>query len=154
MQYWLSIALLAVSAVSAVGQAQSAKMPQVSVKLADHPVRLELALTQGHRQLGMMHRKELDDDSAMLFVFDETRELCFWMKDTLVPLDLAYLSDAGIIEEILPLDPLDLTSQCSKGEHRLALEVARGWFERRSVAEGEKLKGLPPLLRPLLRRSR
>jgi len=93
----------------------------------------EIARTPGERELGLMFRKELADGKGMLFVFESDERLSFWMKNTLMPLSIAYISSDGSIREILDMEPRSLAPVSSQYSVRYALEVPQGWFSRAGV---------------------
>lgn len=97
---------------------------------------VELALTPEARQQGYMHRKNVNPGEGMLFVFPADQVLSFWMKDTSVPLSIAYISSKGKILEIHDLTPFSENSVSSSRSVRYALEVPRGWFKDSGIAEG------------------
>jgi uncharacterized membrane protein (UPF0127 family) len=79
----------------------------------------------------------------MLFVFEEAQPQCFWMKNTLLPLSIAFLDDAGQVVNIADMKPLDESSHCSAKPVRFALEMNQGWFAKRGIKAGSKLGGQP-----------
>jgi uncharacterized membrane protein (UPF0127 family) len=81
----------------------------------------------------------------MLFRFDETVPQCMWMKNTLIPLAVAFMDEAGTIVTILEMQPHDETSRCSTGPARYALEMNRAWFAERGIKAGMKLRGIDKL---------
>ena len=114
---------------------------------ACHPIRIdasvicaEMALTDEALRQGLMGRRSLGADEAMLFVYAAPRRLRFWMKDTYLPLDIGYFDAAGVLREIHPLEPLDKTPVPSAGDRlRFALETPRGWYARNGLAPGARL---------------
>ena len=100
----------------------------------------EIAADDASRERGLMFRESLADGKGMLFVFESDRRLAFWMKNTLVPLSIAYISSDGRITEILDMSPGSLAAVESRRSVRYALEVPRGWFSRVGVAEGDRLE--------------
>jgi uncharacterized membrane protein (UPF0127 family) len=103
------------------------------------PLRAEIARTDAERAQGLMHRKNLPDGEGMLFVFDRDQILSFWMKDTLIPLSIAYISSDGRILEIHDMRPQDLSPIRSARSLRYALEVPQGWFSRIGAALGDRV---------------
>jgi uncharacterized membrane protein (UPF0127 family) len=105
------------------------------------PVRLraELARTETERARGLMYRTSLPDGEGMLFVFERDQVLSFWMKDTLIPLSIAFISYDGRLLEIYDMHVRDVTPVNSRRAVRYALEVPRGWFERAGIAVGDRL---------------
>jgi uncharacterized membrane protein (UPF0127 family) len=108
------------------------------------PVQVEIADTPGERQTGLMGRSALAEEAGMLFVFDQEQILSFWMKDTLIPLSIAYVDSEGRIVDIQDMQPLDETSHPSAEPAQYALEVNQGFFEGRGVAVGDVVE-LPSL---------
>jgi uncharacterized membrane protein (UPF0127 family) len=102
-------------------------------------VRVEVADTDAEHQLGLMGRTALPEDQGMLFVFDEEQELSFWMKDTLIPLSVAFMDSEGRIVDIQDMKPLDddPPHYVSAEPARYALEVNRGFFEERGIKVGD-----------------
>jgi uncharacterized membrane protein (UPF0127 family) len=103
------------------------------------PIRVELARTTAEKNRGLMHRKSLADGKGMLFVFDRDEILSFWMKDTLIPLSIAFIARDGRILEIRDMRPLDTTTVRSSRSARYALEAPQGWFGRAGIAPGDSL---------------
>ena len=104
------------------------------------PIRLEVPQNNTEFKLGLMFRESLDYDRGMLFVFEEVGQKSFHMKDTRIPLDIAFIKEDGIIESIKPLNPFTLLPVSSDGEVASALEVNRGWFAENNVEEGDTLQ--------------
>jgi uncharacterized protein len=106
------------------------------------PVRVEIADTDAEWQTGLMGRTTLEGDAGMLFVFDQEQTLSFWMKDTLIPLSIAYIDAEGRIVDIQDMQPLDdiLPQYVSAEPARYALEVNQGFFEERSVTVGDMVE--------------
>ncbi len=103
-------------------------------------LRVEVADTAALRERGLMFRKTLGDDRGMLFVFPHERILNFWMKNTPIPLSIAYISSGGVINEILDMDPLDTSvTYPSSRPARYALEVNRGWFGHKGITPGSRV---------------
>ena len=97
---------------------------------------VELATTRAERELGLMFRESLPEERGMLFVFAADEETGFWMENTLIPLSIAYLDDAGEVLEIHDGRPLDETVLWPSRPYRYALEVNQGWFERHGLGVG------------------
>ena len=89
-----------------------------------------------------MQRKSLPANRGMLFVFREAGVQCFWMKNTLIPLSIAFLDDGGRIVGIADMKPQSLDNHCSSEPVRFALEMNAGWFRQRGIAAGTKVAGL------------
>ncbi len=109
-------------------------------------VQVELADTEAKRERGLMFRKELADGHGMLFLFDEEGEHTFWMKDTLIPLDLIYVDAAGRVTGIVArARPLTLEPRIG-GPSKMVLEVPGGWAAANGVRVGDRMRveGLSP----------
>jgi len=100
-------------------------------------VKAEIARTQEERAQGLMYRKELPDGEGMLFVFERDQVLSFWMKNTYIPLSIAYITSDGRIVEIRDMYPHDESSVLSGRSVRYALEVPQNWFSRAGVRLGD-----------------
>jgi len=111
-------------------------------------VTVEIARTDEERAKGLMFRKNLPDGEGMLFVFDRDQQLSFWMKNTIIPLSIAYIASDGHIIEIKDMQPNDLNSVKSSRSVRYALEVPQGWFGRANVKTGDVVKIDLSLLNP------
>ncbi|MDR2134350.1 MAG: DUF192 domain-containing protein [Treponema sp.] len=100
-------------------------------------VKVELARTGEEHARGLMHRKQLPQGEGMLFIFGRDQVLSFWMKDTLIPLSIAFIASDGRIIDIKDMQALDTTAVKSSRSVRYALEVPQGWFDRAGVGEGD-----------------
>ena len=117
-------------------------LPVVTLQAGMHQVTAEVAATPEARQMGLMHRPALSEFSAMLFAFPDDALHCFWMKDTRIPLSVAFLDDEGTIVTITDMEPFSLVSHCPDRPVRYALEMNQGWFAARGVTEGQTIGGL------------
>ena len=104
------------------------------------PLHLEVPNNSTEFHLGLMFRESLDYDRGMLFVFEEVGQKSFHMKDTRIPLDIAFIKEDGTVESIKELNPFTLLPVSSDGEVSSALEVNRGWFAENNVEEGDTLQ--------------
>jgi len=100
-----------------------------------------LAQDFGQRQIGLMWHKEMTQKEGMLLVFDQPAVQCFWMRNTLLPLTAAFVSDDGSIVNLADMKPLNDDSHCSKKPVRFVLEMNQGWFAKRNIQAGFKLSG-------------
>jgi uncharacterized membrane protein (UPF0127 family) len=135
---WFSLPLLLVAASAA---AQPLPVTQLSAGM--HLIRAEVAADVGSRSQGLMHRKSLGPNAGMLFVFDEAAPHCMWMKNTYIPLSVAFLDAQGAIINIADMEPHSEQSHCAGRPALFALEMTRGWFAERGVRPGMKLGGIP-----------
>ena len=121
-------------------------MPQTQLQRATlnagmHLIQVQLAQDFEQRQIGLMWRKEMPQNEGMLFVFEQPAMQCFWMRNTLLPLTAAFVSDDGSIVNLADMKPLNDDSHCSKKPVRFVLEMNQGWFAKRNIQAGYKLSG-------------
>lgn len=142
----LAAAALAVAlpcaAQPADGKPQS--LPISKIQVGPHAVSAEVALTPEQRSLGLMYRFSLPADHGMLFVFPEPQPLGFWMRNTYIPLSIAFIAADGRIVNITDMAPRDESSYPSNGPALYALEMRKGWFAEKGVGPGVRVTGLPP----------
>jgi uncharacterized membrane protein (UPF0127 family) len=136
---------LALTSFTALAPAQDGPQSLATIKLGAgmYNIRAELAARPVERQIGLMNRKSMPTNDGMLFVFERSEMHCFWMRNTLIPLSIAFLDDDGSIVNIADMKALDETSHCPAKAVRFALEMNVGWFERRGIKPGSKLLGEP-----------
>ena len=139
------VAALAAAALlaSAIAQAQPPPLPEVRLSAGMHLIRAEVADTFGSRMQGLMHRRSLPPNGGMLFVYEQTDLHCMWMKNTLIPLSVAFLDERGTIINIADMQPLSEQSHCAARPASYALEMSQGWFDERGIGPGTRLRGLP-----------
>jgi hypothetical protein len=111
----------------------------ISIVFANKSLQVEFADSFEERARGLMYRKSLCEDCGMLFQFDYERIASIWMKNTFVPLDLAYITVDGQIVDIKQLEPHDLTSVQSSKQVMYALEMNQGWFAKNAIKVGDKI---------------
>ncbi|MDC6171085.1 DUF192 domain-containing protein [Paucibacter sp. XJ19-41] len=133
--------------VLALGLAQAQDKPQqlpvTPLTAGMHLIQAEVAQTQEQRAIGLMHRPSMPTNAGMLFVFEEAGVQCFWMKNTLLPLSIAFVADDGSIVTIAEMQARSEASHCSARPVRDALEMNQGWFAKRGIKAGTQLKGKP-----------
>ena len=116
---------------------------RVALKIGKINLLVEYADSPQERALGLMYRRELCDNCGMLFKFSSVRVGSIWMKNTFIPLDLAYISEQGVIVDIAPLQPHNLTPVLSSSEVLYALEMNLGWFASQDIRVGDTVSLLP-----------
>jgi uncharacterized membrane protein (UPF0127 family) len=134
--------VLALMLVAAPALAQ--QLPVVQLKAGMHLIRAEVAADFSTRGRGLMHRKSLAPNAGMLFVFDGPAIHCMWMKNTYIPLSVAFLDEKGAIINIADMQPHSEQSHCAARPALYALEMERGWFAQRGIKAGARLGGIPP----------
>lgn len=117
-------------------------MPLVELSAGFHRIEAELAADPASRQQGLMHRKSLAANRGMLFVFEQAARHCMWMRNTFLPLSVAFLDDTGKILNIEDMSPQTEDSHCAVTPARYALEMKRGYFTDKSIAPGQRIGGL------------
>lgn len=139
---WAGLVLaLAASWVSAQDRAQ--QLPSIQLGAGMHLIQAEVAQTDEQRAIGLMHRPSMPANNGMLFVFEQPQPQCFWMKNTLLPLSIAFIADDGTIVNIEEMKAQTLDSHCSAKPVRYALEMNTGWFAKKGIKPGSKLRGKP-----------
>ena len=123
----------------------SNKITYIKAKINNKEYKFEIALTKEERQKGLMFRQELSKNSGMLFVYREKRYLSFYMKNTVIPLDIAFLDEFFRIINIEEMYPLDETSINSIEPAQFALEVNRGFFKKVGLKEGDIINFITPI---------
>ena len=117
-------------------------LPVVQLSAGMHLIRAEVAADYETRGRGLMHRKSLAANSGMLFIFDAPAIHCMWMKNTYIPLSVAFLDEKGEIINIADMQPHSEQSHCAARPAVYALEMTQGWFAQRGIKTGVKLGGL------------
>lgn len=117
-------------------------LPVIELAIKNVKLKAEVAADNNSRMVGLMNRFSLKPDTGMIFVFAESQPLGFWMKNTFVPLSIAYIDNKGVILNILDMKPHDETAHPSAGPALYALEMKQGWFKERGIVAGDKLVGL------------
>ncbi|HUL91278.1 MAG TPA: DUF192 domain-containing protein [Burkholderiales bacterium] len=136
------LALIAAAVVPHLSVAQQKPLPTLQLNVGIHLIQAELANTFETRMTGLMHRKQLGANSGMLFVFPDVAPHCMWMKNTLVPLSVAFIDERGVILNIADMQPQTEESHCATAPARFALEMNQGWFAAKGIKPGAKLSGI------------
>lgn len=119
------------------------RLPTVALTAGMHRIEAEVAQTSHQHQVGLMHRTEMAAHQGMLFVYEQPQVHCFWMRNTLLPLTIAFIDDQGRIVNLADMQPLKEDSHCSAKPVRFALEMNQGWFAKRGIKAGSTLRGAP-----------
>jgi uncharacterized protein len=139
-----AIALVLCALASLVPAQEAAqKLPAIRLNAGMHLIQAEVAQTPDQRSTGLMFRQTMGPNEGMLFAFEQASAQCFWMKNTLLPLSIAFLADDGSVVNIEDMKPQSLDGHCSKGSVRFALEMNVGWFAKRGIQAGSKIAGAP-----------
>ena len=135
----LAIMILASSGAHALA-AQA--LPEIALAIKGHRLTVEVAATDPQRAQGLMHRRMLPENRGMLFVFSHAAPQSFWMKNTYIPLSIAFVDDSGTIVNIADMKPLTTDPHPSAQPAKYALEMNRGWFAKRGIKAGARIEGL------------
>jgi hypothetical protein len=131
------------AAVLAAAPAFAQQIPVVQLNAGMHLIRAEVAADYGTRMTGLMHRASMPSNAGMLFIFDEATTHCMWMKNTLLPLSVAFIDEKGAIINVEDMEPQTEDSHCASRPARYALEMNRGWFAARGIKPGSHIGGIP-----------
>jgi uncharacterized protein len=147
---WRAVSTVAI--VSSLGgfftNAQAQDAPQrltnrTTLGAGLYNMQVEVAVTPQEHAIGLMHRTSMGANDGMLFVFDRPGVQCFWMKNTLIPLSVAFVADDGTVVNLDEMKPQTLDSHCSTQPVRYVLEMNTGWFKKKGIKPGQKLSGAP-----------
>lgn len=136
-------ALLLVSLVPAQTAAQGRLLPTTTLTINGISAHVEIAATPEVRNRGLMFRESLPTDHGMLFVFEHDDLRCFWMKNTPLPLTIAFVDAQGVIINLRDMQPYSEADHCPTRPMRYALEMRQGWFGQYGIRAGSVVKGLP-----------
>ncbi len=138
--YILLVSLLFVLVLASCAAGEEKLDEEIEIRVGNEVFRVEVARSDEDRQRGLMGRRELGAREGMLFVFENDRQMSFWMKNTEIPLSIAYISAEGQIREIHELEPLSLRTVESQRALRYALELPRGAFGRAGADVGDYIE--------------
>lgn len=137
---------VAIAAVACAGvPAARAELPMVELGAGMYRIEAELAHTDPTRQLGLMNRKAMPLQHGMVFVFAQEARHCMWMKNTLMPLSVAFMDRDGRILNVAEMQPQTEDSHCATAPARFALEMNAGWFASRGIGAGTVIRGIDKL---------
>lgn len=129
-------------------RAQEQKMPEITLTIAGHKLTAEVAASNPERMQGLMHRRMMPENRGMLFVFTDEAQHAMWMKNTYIPLSVAFIDSKGLISNIADMKPHDETAHGATKPVRYALEMNQGWFAKRGIKAGAKIEGLDKAPQP------
>jgi uncharacterized protein len=139
----LFLAALALASCSAqkkaITDSPNPKLAAATFRIGGAQLSAEIAKTDVERERGLMFRTSLPEGTGMLFVFDQDEQLSFWMKNTKLPLSIAFIASDGTVRQIEDMVPESLATTQAERSCRYALEVPKGWFGRAEVRVGDKL---------------
>lgn len=137
---WL---MASITAHTSYAQEGPQRLPSIMLGAGMHNIKAEVAQTPEEHAVGLMFRTEMGGNEGMLFVFERPAQQCFWMKNTLIPLAVAFVADDGTVVNLDEMKPKTLNTHCSTKPVRFVLEMNTGWFAKRGIKEGSKLTGAP-----------
>ena len=125
------------------GAQQPVKFKVASLSAGIHLIKAEVAATEAEREQGLMFREKMGPNEGMVFLFGAPAGVCMWMKNTLLPLSVAFIDDDGKIVNIEDMKPQTTQSHCAAKPIRYALEMNAGWFKQKNIKAGMVIDGLP-----------
>ena len=138
------VRVLALLAFAAALEGRAENAPKIAqIKVGPHALKVEVAASDPQREKGLMFRDKLGRNDGMLFIFDQPAYHAMWMKNTLVPLSVAFVDGQGVILNVLDMEPQTLDSHMSAGPAIYAIETNKGWFAEKKIKAGDKVTGLP-----------
>ncbi|MDR1935500.1 MAG: DUF192 domain-containing protein [Candidatus Accumulibacter sp.] len=139
----ISLVVLSLLATAALAQ-----LPSIELSANFHRIEAEVAANQASRMQGLMYRKSMAPNRGMLFVFPQAGRHCMWMRNTFLPLSVAFLDDQGKILNIEDMEPQTEDNHCASAPVRFALEMNRGYFAEKGIRPGQRIAGLDKSPRP------
>jgi hypothetical protein len=122
--------------------AEAQSLPLMELTAGFHRIEAEVAANNAARMQGLMNRKSMATQRGMLFVFDRDAQHCMWMKNTYLPLSVAFIDETGKILNIEDMQPQAEDNHCAAKPARYALEMNVGWFAQRGIKRGDRIGGI------------
>lgn len=120
--------------------AQEGKKSLLPLTIKGKTIKVEVARAEKEKERGLMFRERMGKDEGMLFVYEREERLSFWMKNTRLPLSIAFIDKGGRIVDIQDMEPFSLETHTSAHPATYALEMNRGWFAREGIKVGDFVK--------------
>jgi uncharacterized protein len=139
----LAALLVALAAAANAQEGPQPRLRTIDITAGMHVIKAEVAISPTEQATGMMFRRTMPGNEGMLFVNQDLGQRCFWMHNTLIPLTIAFIADDGTIVNLADMAPQSDQSHCSAKPVRFALEMPQGWFAKRGLKAGFKLRGRP-----------
>lgn len=140
----ISFAIANITCFAAPAFAQQAiRFPVASLTSGIHVIKAEVAANDAQRERGLMFREKMGQNEGMVFLFNTPTSVCMWMKNTLIPLSVAFIDADGKIINIEDMEPQTTESHCAKKPAQYALEMNRGWFKQKNIKPNSVINGLP-----------
>ena len=138
---FLAISLALLTCLS-LAQSPQMQLPRTILSIGMFQIDTQVAQAPEERQIGLMFRTQMPQAEGMLFIFEAPSKQCFWMKNTLLPLTAAFVADDGTIVNLADMKPQTTETHCSLKPVRYVLEMNQGWFVKKGIKAGAKLKGV------------
>ncbi len=138
----LTTSMLMLSALSISSGASAQSIPVMELTAGMYRIEAEVAATEPSREVGLMHRKAMPPQHGMLFVFDGPGRHCMWMRNTLLPLAVAFMDERGRIINVEEMAPQTDDNHCAAKPAKFALEMNGGWFKMRGFGAGTTIAGI------------
>jgi uncharacterized membrane protein (UPF0127 family) len=139
----LKASIVALSSAGLMVVVVAAPLPTIELRAGQEKIQAQVASTPESQQLGLMYRKSMPANEGMLFAFSSKAGHCFWMKNTELPLAIAFIGDDGRIVNIEEMLPQTENNHCPLKPVRFALEMNKGWFAQKKLGPGSLIEGLP-----------
>jgi uncharacterized membrane protein (UPF0127 family) len=144
LAYFRTFAIVGAIFVSNIGHAQQGqKFPVISLNAGINVIKAEVASSEAQREQGLMHREKLGPNEGMVFLFSAPQPVCMWMRNTLIPLSVAFIDQSGKIVNIEEMKEQTDDTHCARAKVPYALEMSSGWFAQKSIRPGMHIDGLP-----------
>ena len=137
---------ITIASFASYAQTPQTHLQRATLLVGMFQIDAQIAQTPEERQIGLMFRVQMPQAEGMIFIFEEPSKQCFWMKNTILPLTAAFVSDDGIIVNLADMKPQTTETHCSAKPVRFVLEMNQGWFVKKGIKAGSKLKG--PMFQP------
>lgn len=122
---------------------QNQNFPVTQLNAGINVIKAEVATTPAQHERGLMFRDHLGANEGMVFIFDQPQAICMWMKNTLIPLSVAFMDEHGTIVNIEEMKAQTLDTHCAQKAVTYALEMNSGWFAKKNIKPGTMIDGLP-----------
>ncbi|WP_034294185.1 DUF192 domain-containing protein [Herbaspirillum sp. RV1423] len=143
-RFLVLLSTFAAATTALPGQAQQLQQfPTITLNAGLYLIKAEVASTEAQREQGLMFRNRMGANEGMVFAFGAPAGVCMWMKNTLIPLSVAFMDETGKIINIEEMKEQTLDSHCAIKPAAYALEMNKGWFKQKNVKPGMTIEGLP-----------
>ncbi len=139
---WITLLFSLLALCATAQDTPQTNLPRIKLQAGMFQIDTQVAQTPEQRSIGLMHRTEMPQHEGMLFVFEQPATQCFWMKNTLLPLTAAFVADDGTIVNLADMKPQTTDSHCSTQPVRFVLEMHQGWFAKKGLKAGSRLRGV------------